>query len=316
MARKISELDALQSLAFVAQENNYTCPVFSAGRELVIEEGRHPVLERLFPSNRFVPNDLLLNEADCRLILLTGPNMAGKSTILRQTALIALLAHMGSFVPAKKVQLGFIDRIFTRIGASDNLSKNQSTFWVEMEETASILKCATDKSLVILDEIGRGTSTYDGLSVAWAVAEHLHDEIQAKALFATHYHELMALSETHHGIKNFNIAVKEWEGEILFLYRMVPGGTSQSYGVQVASLAGIPESVIRRARVILKHLQEKAPEDPLTRPIDLKHNYQMGLFQPGESPVLAELKELAVDELSPRQALERLYDLQKKARQS
>ncbi|MFO1519034.1 MAG: DNA mismatch repair protein MutS [bacterium] len=314
MARKISDLDALASLALVAQENNYTCPEFTDGRELKIEEGRHPVLEKLFPSNRFVPNDVNLSEDACRLILLTGPNMAGKSTILRQVALIALMAHVGSFVPAKKVSLGLVDRIFTRIGASDNLSKNQSTFWVEMEETANILRSATAKSLVVLDEIGRGTSTYDGLSVAWAVAEYLHDTVKAKGLFATHYHELTALSETRTAIQNFNIAVKEWKGEILFLYRMVPGGTSRSYGVQVAALAGLPPSVTERARAVLAELQKKGKNPPLTETPLLNDNCQMSLFQGPEKEVLGRLKDAELNTLTPIQALQLLYDLQEKIR--
>ncbi len=308
MAKIISELDALCSLAWVALENNYSCPVFVAGKEFKIEEGRHPVLEKLFPSNRFVPNDLEMNDEDCRQILITGPNMAGKSTVLRQVALIALMAHMGSYVPAKKVSLTLMDRIFTRIGASDNLSKNQSTFWVEMEETAHILKSATSKSLIVLDEIGRGTSTYDGVSVAWSVAEYLHDQIRAKTLFATHYHELTVLADLKTGIKNFNIAVKEWNGEILFLYRLIPGATNQSYGIQVAALAGLPSSVTRRAMEVLNELQQKGHV-----PAGSAHpSSQISLFPQAPHPVIQEIQKLNLENYTPLQALELLYDFQKK----
>ncbi|MBF0492764.1 MAG: DNA mismatch repair protein MutS [Deltaproteobacteria bacterium] len=310
MARKIAEMDALLSLSAVAKENNYCCPDFVSSEELNIIEGRHPVLEKLFPSNRFVPNDVLLNGDTCRLMLITGPNMAGKSTILRQTAVIAMLAHMGSYVPARSCRLSLLDRIFTRIGASDNLSKNQSTFWVEMEETAHILATATSKSLIILDEIGRGTSTYDGLSVAWSVAEYLHDVVKAKALFATHYHELIQLADEKKALQNFHIAVKEWKGEILFLYQLVPGGTSQSYGVKVASLAGIPKKVIGRAEEILKQLSEKNPPQPTPA----SESLQMPLFTREENPLIKEIENLQIDHLTPLEALQILYAFQKKIR--
>ncbi len=331
MASKIADLDALCSLAVVAQENRYCRPEFTEGSDLLIEEGRHPVLEKLFPAARFVPNDLSLRSEDCRLILLTGPNMAGKSTILRQTALIALMAHLGSFVPAKSVRLGCIDRIFTRIGASDQLSKNQSTFWVEMEETANILKSATAKSLIVLDEIGRGTSTYDGLSVAWAVAEYLHDEVLAKGLFATHYHELTALSQEKAAIQNFHIAVKEWNGEIVFLYRMLPGGTSQSYGIQVAALAGIPKKVTQRAEAILHDLQGKkktAQMDLFEFNVGAAPSLSAGSLEDGrpslaqsegrhgglplQNPILHEISQISLEHFTPLQALQYLYVLQEK----
>lgn len=336
MARKIAELDALLSLAVVAQENNYVCPEFVAGNQLIIEEGRHPVLEKLFPASRFVPNDVSLSEEECRVMILTGPNMAGKSTLLRQTALIALMAHMGSYVPAKSVKISPLDRIFTRIGASDNLSKNQSTFWVEMEETANILKSATSRSLVVLDEIGRGTSTYDGLSIAWAIAEHLHDVIQAKTIFATHYHELIALAENRQALKNFSVAVKEWQGEILFLYKIVPGGISQSYGIQVAALAGIQAGVIARAREILSDLQDKnfkvfkhspdksAEQMPLfSSEVNQRANASGEGVAPSALPMegatrapmidqLEFIRTLEVNNMTPLEALQVLYDLQKK----
>jgi len=309
MARKLAELDALLSLATVALENDYVCPEFSGGNQLFIEEGRHPVLEKLFPSARFVPNDVDLSEEECRIVILTGPNMAGKSTYLRQVALIALMAHMGSFVPAKAARISPLDRIFTRIGASDNLSKNQSTFWVEMEETANILKSATHRSLVVLDEIGRGTSTYDGLSLAWAIAEHLHDVLRAKTIFATHYHELIELAEKKEALRNFSVAVKEWQGEILFLYKIVPGGISQSYGIQVASLAGIHPQVISRAREILQRLQDKPFQNP---PISPKSSQQMPLFASPPDERLEIVRKLDLNGMTPLAALQVLYDLQKK----
>ncbi|MBL7684829.1 MAG: DNA mismatch repair protein MutS [Deltaproteobacteria bacterium] len=310
MAKKISELDVLCALSLVAQENNYVCPQFVTGQDLKMIEGRHPVLEKLFPSNRFVPNDVMLSQEESRFILITGPNMAGKSTILRQTALIALMAHMGSFVPAKSLEIGLLDRIFTRIGASDNLSKNQSTFWVEMEETAHILKSATQKSLIVLDEIGRGTSTYDGLSVAWAVTEYLHDQIQAKTLFATHYHELISLADTRSSLKNYHIAVKEWKGQIHFLYHMIPGGTSRSYGIQVAALAGIPDWVIHRAQSVLADL-EAHPSTHFSPSVATQTN-QMSLFDAQEKALREEIDSLDLNQVSPLQALQILYDLQKK----
>lgn len=309
MARKVAELDALLSLATVAQENNYVCPEFVGGNQLNIEEGRHPVLEKLFPSSRFVPNDVQLSEEECRVVILTGPNMAGKSTYLRQVALIALMAHMGSYVPAKSAKISPLDRIFTRIGASDNLSKNQSTFWVEMEETANILKCASQRSLVVLDEIGRGTSTYDGLSLAWAIAEHLHDVIRAKTIFATHYHELIDLADKKSALKNFSVAVKEWEGEVLFLYKIVAGGISQSYGIQVASLAGIHPSVIGKAKEILAQLQDKPFQNAA---ISTKTSQQMPLFAHPNEEQLEFIRHLDLNGTTPLAAMQVLYDLQKK----
>ena len=226
--------------------------------ELIIRDGRHPVLERMDLPERFVPNDTELNTRDHQILIITGPNMAGKSTYLRQVALIILMAQMGSFVPAKEAQIGVVDRIFTRIGASDNIMRGQSTFMVEMTETARILNQATQRSFVVLDEIGRGTSTFDGLSIAWAVAEYLHDHpsFRPKTLFATHYHELTELTLTKERIKNFNVAVKEWNGEIIFLRKIVEGEANRSYGIQVARLAGLPQTVIDRAKEILSNLEK------------------------------------------------------------
>ncbi len=308
MASQIAKLDTLASLATVALENNYCCPTFTDGDELKIGAGRHPVLEKIFPASRFVPNDISLNSRDCRLIILTGPNMAGKSTLLRQVALLALMAHIGSYVPAESMSLGMIDQIFTRIGASDQLSKNQSTFWVEMEETANILQSTTEKSLIVLDEIGRGTSTYDGLSIAWGIAEHLHDKIGAKTIFATHYHELIELAELRPGIKNFHVAVKEFNDKIIFLYQIVPGGVSQSYGLQVALLAGVPPSIVQRAKEILNELQSKHLEGVLK---ETAPSSQLTLFNPSESYVLDKIKNLSINHLTPIETLQLLDQLKK-----
>jgi DNA mismatch repair protein MutS len=240
----LSTLDTLSSLAEVAERMNYTMPAVNDGDSIEIEGGRHPVIEAGVKD--FVPNDLLLDDSSNGIIILTGPNMAGKSTYLRQNALIVLLAQIGSFVPASKATIGAVDRIFTRVGASDDLARGHSTFMVEMNEAANILNNATGKSLIILDEIGRGTSTFDGLSIAWAVVEHIHDNpaLKAKTLFATHYHELTDLSLTKERVKNYNMAVKEWNDKIIFLRKVVPGGSSRSYGIQVARLGGRPAPVI------------------------------------------------------------------------
>lgn len=262
--RAIGALDVLASFAEVAHHQNYVRPVTSDNSIVEIMDGRHPVLEQVMqtdPSHLgkggFVPNDTRLDGSENQVLIITGPNMAGKSTYIRQVALIVLMSQIGSFVPAKSAVIGLVDRIFTRVGASDDLSRGQSTFMVEMNETANILNNATGKSLVILDEIGRGTSTYDGISIAWAVAEHLHDRIRAKTLFATHYHELTAMSQRFPRAKNFNVAVREWNDQIIFLRKIQPGGADKSYGIQVARLAGLPREVIDRARQMLNQLESK-----------------------------------------------------------
>ena len=254
-AAAIGALDALASLAEIARQYNYCRPALHAPGAILIREGRHPVLDQRAGADKFVPNDVTLDRAENRLIVLTGPNMAGKSTYLRQTALLVLLAQVGSYVPAAFADIGLVDRIFTRVGANDDLSRGQSTFLVEMNETANIVHHATADSLVILDEIGRGTSTYDGLSIAWSVAEHLHDRIGALTLFATHYHELTELSKTHAAARNFTVAVREWNDEIVFLHRIVAGAADRSYGIQVARLAGLPAEIIGRAKEILSRLE-------------------------------------------------------------
>jgi DNA mismatch repair protein MutS len=255
-AETIAVLDSLASLAETARLFNYTRPVLNETRNLFIRDGRHPLLDQnLTSGERFVPNDITLEPEESRLILITGPNMAGKSTYLRMTALLTLMAQIGSFLPVASAEIGLVDRIFTRIGASDDIARGQSTFMVEMNETALILNNATERSLVILDEIGRGTSTFDGLSIAWSVAEHLHDKVGARTLFATHYHEITALAQSRSGVKNYNVAVKEWNHQIIFLHKILPGSAEKSYGIQVARLAGLPENVIDRAKEVLQQLE-------------------------------------------------------------
>jgi len=254
-AAAVAELDALCSLAGTAAKNNYCCPVVDESGVIEIHEGRHPVVERMLKDSLFVPNDTHMDGGDDRLAIITGPNMAGKSTYMRQVALIVLMAQMGSFVPASRARIGVVDRIFTRIGASDDLSAGQSTFMVEMNEVAEILQNATKSSLVILDEIGRGTSTFDGISIAKSVAEHISQKIGCKTLFATHYHELITMEKDYKGVKNFSVAVSKRGDDIKFLHKIVPGGTDDSYGIEVAKLAGLPNKVIQRAKEELKDLE-------------------------------------------------------------
>ena len=255
-ANALAQLDALAGFAELARHQNYCRPVVNAGDRIEIVDGRHPVLEQTLVEDRFVPNDTALDAAENLVLIITGPNMAGKSTYIRQVGLLVLLAQIGSFIPAKSATIGLVDRIFTRIGAADDLARGQSTFLVEMNETANILNNATGQSLVILDEIGRGTSTFDGLSIAWAVAEHLHNVVGAKTLFATHYHELTELAATLPAVKNYNVAVREWHDQVIFLHKILPGGTDKSYGIQVARLAGLPKPVIQRAKEVLANLEE------------------------------------------------------------
>ena len=254
-AESLATLDVLLGLAELAQLHQHTRPIIDESRDLHISNGRHPVLEQTLVDEKFVPNDTLIEECSSRLILLTGPNMAGKSTYIRQVALITLMAQIGAYVPAEKARIGLVDRIFCRVGASDDLTSGQSTFMVEMNETSLIINNATENSLVILDEIGRGTATFDGLSIAWSVAEHLHDTIKARTLFATHYHELTDLSRTREAVENYNVAVREWNDDIIFLRKILPGTADKSYGIQVARLAGLPPSIIERAKDILLHLE-------------------------------------------------------------
>ena len=317
----LAQIDVLSALAAVAESNRYSCPQVEEGNEIVITDGRHPVVEKTEIEGGFVPNDTYLNASDHRLLIITGPNMAGKSTYLRQIALIVLMAQMGSFVPAKEARLGVVDKIFTRIGAADYLSKGQSTFMVEMREVSDILRHATPKSLIILDEVGRGTSTYDGLSIAWAVAEYLHDAPHLKGahtLFATHYHELTDLAKLKEGVKNLNVAVKEVGDKIVFLRRIVPGSTNRSYGIHVAQLAGVPEEVLLRAKEILHNLEKGefdvtgVPKFARGRKKTKVPPFQPRLFQDEEELIIEELKHLDIMQLTPLQALEQLYRWQKK----
>jgi len=317
-AAALAELDVFAALAELAHERDYVRPEMDESGDLEIREGRHPVIEAMSLSERFVANDLLMDTRENQILIITGPNMAGKSTFMRQTALIVLLAQMGSLVPAKAARIGVVDRIFTRVGASDNLARGQSTFMVEMTEAANILRHATPRSLIVLDEIGRGTSTFDGLSIAWAVAEYLHDvpETAAKTLFATHYHELIDLALTRERVRNYNIAVKEWNEQIIFLRKIVKGGASHSYGIQVARLAGLPREVIERAREVLKNLEsgefEREGEPRLARGKGRKkapQSPQLSLFDSAADPLRQRLAELDVQCLTPLQALNLLDEL-------
>jgi DNA mismatch repair protein MutS len=267
-AAALAQLDVLAAFAEAARLYSYCRPKVGAEGALLLRDGRHPVLEQNASDDRFVPNDTELDHTTRQIALITGPNMAGKSTYIRQVALLVLLAHTGSFLPAAEARVDLVDRIFTRIGASDDLARGQSTFMVEMSETANILNNATARSLVILDEIGRGTSTFDGLSLAWSIVEHLHNVVGAKTLFATHYHELTELAGRLPRLRNYNVAVREWNDQIVFLRKIVEGGTDKSYGIQVARLAGVPKGVIDRAKVILRNLEESelTPEGNVRQP--------------------------------------------------
>jgi DNA mismatch repair protein MutS len=314
----VSQMDVLAGFGEAAERNRYVRPELNEGRCLEIVDGRHPVIEHTVTNDDFVPNDILLDDREQQFLIITGPNMAGKSTILRQVALTVLMAQTGSFVPASKAVLGIVDRIFTRIGASDDLARGRSTFMVEMNETAYILRHATPRSLVVLDEIGRGTSTYDGLSIAWAVAEALHDREDSgvRTLFATHYHELTEFLAAKSRAKNFNIAVKEWNDRIIFLHKLVPGGTSRSYGIQVARIAGLPEDVIDRAKEILAHLEgasadrevrgKRAPGPGARKKRDTA---QLSLFSPPDDGLRERLQELEIHSMTPLEALNELNRL-------
>ncbi|MBI5852606.1 MAG: DNA mismatch repair protein MutS [Planctomycetes bacterium] len=307
-AARVAAIDVLTGLAVVARDRGYQRPVVDDSGRLEIEDGRHPVIEATHAAGSFVPNDTHLALPERRLVLLTGPNMAGKSTWIRQNALIVLLAQIGSFVPAKRAHLGVADRIFTRVGASDDISRGSSTFMVEMVETANILNHATERSLVILDEVGRGTSTYDGLALAWAIAEDLHGRIGCRALFATHYHQLTRMADERPGVVNQRVAVKEWGDEVVFLHRIEEGGTDRSYGLHVARLAGVPRDVITRARAVLEKLEEDAPALPQREAEESPRARQLELFESASSRVLRELQALDVDGISPRGALEKLAE--------
>ncbi len=309
-AARIAAADVLAAFADVAARERYARPVLTADFGLDIREGRHPVVERMMPREAFIPNDVRL-DAERQVMIVTGPNMAGKSTVLRQLGLTVVMAQAGSFVPARAATIGVVDRLFTRVGASDDLTRGQSTFMVEMSETAAILHNATRRSLVLLDEIGRGTSTYDGVAIAWSVAEFLHEEVGCKTVFATHYHELTQLADRFARVVNANVAVHESGDEVVFLHRLKPGGADRSYGIHVARLAGLPEQVVARAREVLATLEADHRVAAAPAPKD-----QLALFAPAEDPLLGELRELDLDGLTPREALARLADLQARARGS
>jgi DNA mismatch repair protein MutS len=331
MARRLAVLDGLVSLAEAAARNNYARPVILDGDALRIVEGRHPVIEQLSLEERFIPNDTLLDCEENQLIILTGPNMAGKSTYMRQVAVITLMAQMGGFVPAREARVGLVDRIFTRVGASDFITRGQSTFMVEMNETANILNNASDRSLIILDEIGRGTSTFDGISIAWAVAEYIHTRLRARTLFATHYHELTELALTMDRVKNYTVAIKEWNDQIIFLRKVIEGGADKSYGIQVARLAGLPRAVIQRAKEVLANL-EKAEFNDLGEPVAAHQDRegegaraeggkerltepaepQLGLFASNAGLLFKEIADLNLDSMTPLDAMNKLHELKKK----
>lgn len=315
-AALIAQLDCLTAFAQLAKENKYTRPELDDSFELKIEGGRHPVIEKQLPiGTPYIANDVFLDRETQQLIMITGPNMSGKSAILRQTALIVLMAQMGSFVPAKKVSMGVVDKIFTRVGASDNISMGESTFMVEMNETASILNNVSERSLILLDEIGRGTSTYDGISIAWAIAEYLHEHpTRAKTLFATHYHELNEMQEIMPRIKNFNVSVKELKDNVLFLRKLVEGGSAHSFGIHVAKMAGMPQTVILRAQKLLKRLEKDHSDGALTGVVSAKDEMQLSIFNL-DDPLLESIKEeilgLDINTLTPVEALMKLNEIKR-----
>jgi DNA mismatch repair protein MutS len=319
-ASLIARLDCLYSFAVVSMENNYVRPVLDDSLTINIKEGRHPVIEKqLPPGDSYIPNDLILDADDQQIIILTGPNMSGKSALLRQTALIVLMAQTGCFVPAKEASIGIVDKIFTRVGASDNISLGESTFMVEMNETASILNNLSSRSLILLDEIGRGTSTYDGISIAWAMVEYLHEnKHKAKTLFATHYHELNEMENSFPRIRNYNVSIREFNNKVIFLRKLKRGGSEHSFGIHVARMAGMPKSVISRADEILIELEQSHEKQELTKPIaglaDHREGMQLSFFQL-DDPVLKQIRDeildLDLDNLTPFEALNKLYNIKK-----
>ena len=317
-AKIIAQIDCLLSFAVLAISNNYIRPIVDQSTEIEIKNGRHPVIEKQLPiGEEYIANDVVLNRSQQQIIMITGPNMSGKSAILRQTALIVLLAQMGSYVPAQNARIGLVDKIFTRVGASDNISMGESTFMVEMNETASILNNISDRSLVLLDEIGRGTSTYDGISIAWAIAEYLHEHpSKAKTLFATHYHELNEMTVTFERIKNFNVSVKELKDTIIFLRKLVSGGSNHSFGIHVAKLAGMPNQVIHRASKILKQLEKNQTSEKVKETLKevQQDEMQLSFFQL-DDPLLEDLREeiltTNLDALTPIEALMKLNEIKR-----
>lgn len=317
----IAQIDCLLSFASAAIEYNYSRPEINDSREIIIKAGRHPVIEQQLPlGESYISNDVTLNQDDQQVIIITGPNMAGKSALLRQTALIVLMSQVGSFVPAQAAQIGYVDKIFTRVGASDNISLGESTFMVEMNEAASILNNVSDRSLILLDELGRGTSTYDGISIAWSIVEYIHEHPKAKAktMFATHYHELNEMEKSFSRVKNFNVTVKEVGNKVIFLRKLMPGGSNHSFGIHVARMAGMPPSVVRRADEILLQLEDTHRKDGLSKPLEgmaeKREGFQMSFFQL-DDPVLKqirdEIKNLDINQLTPLEALNKLNEIKK-----
>ena len=323
-AAVIAELDCLFSLALVARENNYAKPHLDESDVIDIKAGRHPVIEKQLPvDEEYVPNDVYLDNKKQQIIILTGPNMSGKSALLRQTALIVLLAQIGGYVPAREARIGLVDKIFTRVGASDNISLGESTFMVEMQEAASILNNLSSRSLVLLDEIGRGTSTYDGISIAWAMVEYIHEHpfARAKTLFATHYHELNEMEKTFERVKNYNVSIREMNDKVIFLRTLKRGGSEHSFGIHVARMAGMPKSVVSRANELLKELEKSQGSKTLTRPADMaekREGYQLSIFQL-DDPVLKQIRDelidLDINNLTPVEALNKLNDIKKHLKQ-
>ncbi|MRT94638.1 DNA mismatch repair protein MutS [Ancylomarina sp. 16SWW S1-10-2] len=320
-ASMIARLDCLLSFAKLAKENHYNCPEINDSQVIDIKQGRHPVIERQLPiGESYIANDVYLDNDKQQVIIITGPNMAGKSALLRQTALIVLMAQIGSFVPAKEAKIGYVDKIFTRVGASDNISLGESTFMVEMNEAASILNNLSSRSLILLDELGRGTSTYDGISIAWSIVEYIHEhpKFKGKTLFATHYHELNEMANSFSRVKNFNVSVKEVNNKVIFLRKLVPGGSNHSFGIHVARMAGMPKSVVKRANDILEQLEGNQNEEVLNKPVgeiaQQREGYQMSFFQL-DDPVLKqirdEIKGMDVNNLTPIEALNKLNEIKK-----
>jgi DNA mismatch repair protein MutS len=315
----IATLDCFTSLADAAVEYDYVKPAVNDGTKIEITEGRHPVIERLLPpGEQYTPNDTIIDNENNQVMIITGPNMSGKSSYLRQAGLIVLLAQIGSFVPAKKASIGIVDRIYTRVGASDNIASGESTFLVEMHEAANIVNTATPKSLILLDEVGRGTSTFDGISIAWALTEYIHNRIGAKTLFATHYHELNELAELFPRIKNLKVDVREYGDKVIFLHKVTPGFADHSYGIQVAQMAGLPDEVTERAKKILKNLEgsdltvhgEEIVERAKGR-IGATE-MQLTLFEMRDDKLREELKKLDLEKMTPLEAMQKLAELKKK----
>lgn len=316
----IARIDCLHSFATVSAENNYVRPVLDESKIIDIREGRHPVIEKQLPAGEsYIPNDLFLDNDDQQIIILTGPNMSGKSALLRQTALIVLMAQTGCFVPAQEAHIGIVDKIFTRVGASDNISLGESTFMVEMNETASILNNLSERSLILLDEIGRGTSTYDGISIAWAIIEYLHEnKCRAKTVFATHYHELNEMENSFPRVRNYNVSIREFNNKVIFLRKLKRGGSEHSFGIHVARMAGIPRSIVKRADEVLKELEQSHERKELTKPIaglaDHREGMQLSIYQL-DDPVLKQIRDeildLDINNLTPLEALNKLYNIRK-----